>query len=126
MGTEASSVAFNVSSVKEMERVGMFQKGAKVFFSAPAQKLTKNWVATCEGKIRENQNFLGQGILENVRKFLPLNSFQGIVRELGCGRMLSNLLALLQNFQLGGHSSNGMWVSFQAGMDVGLQFGRDW
>ena len=45
---------------------------------------------------------------------------------MGCGRMLSNLLALLQNFQLGGHSSNGMWISFQAGLHVGLQFGRDW
>ena len=50
-----------------------------------------------------------------------------MVRDLlGCGRMLSNLLALLQNFQLGGHSSNGMWVSIQAGLHVGLQFGRDW
>ena len=73
------------------------------------------------------------GILENVREFLPFDSCQGIVREshgkgiyLGCGRMLSNLLALLQNFQLGGHSSNGMWVSFQAGLRVRLQFGRDW
>ena len=35
--------------------------------------------------------------------------------------MLSNLLALLQNFQLGGHSSNGMSVSFQAGLHARLQ-----
>ena len=50
-----------------------------------------------------------------------------MVRDLpGCGRMLSNLLALLKNFQLGGHFSSGIWVYFQAGLHVGLQFGRDW
>ena len=35
-------------------------------------------------------------------------------------------IRLLAKFSVGGHSSNGMWLSFQAALHEGSQLRRDW